>query len=724
MFCKDTEYISILEKIKKIRPLISGYSIQLPQIVVIGDQSSGKSSVLESLTGIKFPVNSGICTKCPIIVNCKNDKQIKKNCFTINGKGVEIENLTDKILEIQDKNLITNKSNYNSSDDEVEKKLFIYSSDDEIEVKKKKNTNRNRYANSSDDEVYKKITHSSDDEIEVKKKKITNRNRYANSSDDKVYKKITHSSDDEIEVKKKKITNRNRYANSSDDKVKVEKKKISDEPIYIEVVGIEQVDLIVIDLPGLIHNGEGKIEVKNLINKYINNDRTLILVCTHGDADEETQEALEITKDMKHRRLQILTKFDAFSSKDNCYKAIELLKSQENDVLGCHAVICRYEGGLDYDATIEMQKFEEYEIHKFKNIGLSNLKNRLPPLFSDLINKELPFIIKELSTNIVKEKEELKKIGENKSDPSKILIEYTKLFEDEVVIDEYVTPLLENYANNIRKIKESITKDYVINKYKSNIFKPIFFQGQNIFNEYIYDIVINKWKPVYEDTYNLIYNYYTKISYKEKNNNFSKELVNYIEKSWKRDIEKYLTTLNNECNKLLDETSIFGTMNHYLTAKYQEFLEIPDETKKKFINGITEDMLYKKDYQGKILKDSNSRPIIANLEDIQHRLLELLNKTLEERETEYLNESLQDQQIERIFCMVQAVIDVEFKSVCDGFLKKFRNVNLYRTKWINELSSIPDINKYAIEDKSIDVKRNHIKDKIKRYEEAYEIIDN
>jgi len=666
MFCKDTEYISILEKIKKIRPLISGYSIQLPQIVVIGDQSSGKSSVLESLTGIKFPVNSGICTKCPIIVNCKNDKQIKKNRFTINGKGVEIENLSKKILEIQDKNLITNKSNYNSSDDEIINSSGLI-----------------RITNSSDDEVDKKITDSSDEEVE---KKLP-----------------IYSSDDDIEV---------------------EKKKISDEPISIEVVGSEQVDLIVIDLPGLIHNGEGKIEVKNLINKYINNDRTLILVCTPGDADEETQEALEITKDMKHRRLQILTKFDSFSSKDNCNKAIELLKSQENDVLGCHAVICRYKGGLDYDATIEMHKFEECEIHKFKNIGLLNLKNRLPPLFSDLINKELPFIIKELSTNIVKEKEELKKIGENKSDPSKILIEYTKLFEDEVVIDEYVTPLFEDFANNIRKFKESITKDYVIKKYKSNIFKPIFFQGENIFNQYIYDIVINKWKLVYEDFYKIIYNYFTKISYKEKNNNFSKELVNYIEKSWKRDIEKYLHTLNNECIKLFYETSKFGTKNHYLTAKYQEFLEIPDETKNKFISGIKEDMFYEKDYQGKILKDSNSRPIIANLEDIKPRILELLNKTLEERETEYLNKSLQDQQIERIFCMVQAVIDVEFKNVCDGFVKKFRNVNLYRTKWINELSSIPDINKYAIEDKSIDVKRNHIKDKIKRYEEAYEIIDN
>jgi hypothetical protein len=42
MIGKDTEYVKILEKIKEIRPLIRGYNLQLPQIVVIGDQSSGK----------------------------------------------------------------------------------------------------------------------------------------------------------------------------------------------------------------------------------------------------------------------------------------------------------------------------------------------------------------------------------------------------------------------------------------------------------------------------------------------------------------------------------------------------------------------------------------------------------------------------------------------------------------------------------------------------------
>ena len=639
MIGKDTEYVKILEKIKEIRPLISGYKIQLPQIVVIGDQSSGKSSVLESLTGIKFPVNSGICTRCPIIVNCKNDKQIKENQFTINGKKVQIENLSKEILEIQDKNLI------------IDKNIIVngnYSDDENITVN----------------------------------------------------------------------------GNSSDDENIVEKKKISDTPIEIEVIGIQQVDLIVIDLPGLIHNGDGKDEVKDLIKQYINNERTLVLVCTHGDADEETQEALEITKDMKHRRMRILTKFDVFSSKDNCEKAIELLKSQENKELGCHAVVCRHAGKADYDATIEIKEFEKLGINKLKNIGLLNLKNRLPPLFSDLIKKELPNIKDELLDNIKKEKEILKKIGISKLDSRSIIREYKKSFEDEVKINEYNSKLFEDLQTKIRIIKENINMEYVVEKYKKNIFKPIFYQGENIFNEYIYNIVSNQWKPLYEDYYKIIYNNFTKMSYKTKTDDFSKDLINYIEKIWKIDIEIYLNTLNDECIKLFDETKIFGTVNHYLTAKYQEFLAIPDETKKEFIQNITEDMFQYKDSQGKIIRNNRGDPEMAYLSDIKNRILELLNKTLDNRKTEYLSKALEDQQIERIFCQVEAVICVEYKNIMDSLNKKIRDIILYRTEWIDNLSTNQDVYKYAFENESIDIKRNFIKEKIESYEKALEIIEN
>nr|DAD24591.1 TPA_asm: hypothetical protein HUJ06_026055 [Nelumbo nucifera] len=42
--------------------------IELPTIVIIGDQSSSKSSVLESRTGISLPQGIGICTRVPLVM--------------------------------------------------------------------------------------------------------------------------------------------------------------------------------------------------------------------------------------------------------------------------------------------------------------------------------------------------------------------------------------------------------------------------------------------------------------------------------------------------------------------------------------------------------------------------------------------------------------------------------------------------------------------------------
>ena len=47
-------------------------SIELPQIVVLGAQSTGKSSVLESIVGKDFlPRGSGICTRCPLVLQLR-----------------------------------------------------------------------------------------------------------------------------------------------------------------------------------------------------------------------------------------------------------------------------------------------------------------------------------------------------------------------------------------------------------------------------------------------------------------------------------------------------------------------------------------------------------------------------------------------------------------------------------------------------------------------------
>ncbi|GMY37773.1 dynamin-related protein 4C-like [Fagus crenata] len=63
----------LLDAVDSLRDLmITKEDIQLPTIVVVGDQSSGKSSVLESLAGINLPRGLGICTRVPLIMRLQH----------------------------------------------------------------------------------------------------------------------------------------------------------------------------------------------------------------------------------------------------------------------------------------------------------------------------------------------------------------------------------------------------------------------------------------------------------------------------------------------------------------------------------------------------------------------------------------------------------------------------------------------------------------------------
>lgn len=53
-----------LDAIDRLRLEGNNY-ISLPQIIVCGDQPSGKSSVLEAISGVSFPIKANLCTRFP-----------------------------------------------------------------------------------------------------------------------------------------------------------------------------------------------------------------------------------------------------------------------------------------------------------------------------------------------------------------------------------------------------------------------------------------------------------------------------------------------------------------------------------------------------------------------------------------------------------------------------------------------------------------------------------
>ncbi|CAI7610495.1 unnamed protein product [Penicillium glandicola] len=69
---------ALLEKIDKLFACNVGEYVSLPQLVVVGDQSSGKSSVLEGLTKLNFPRDSGLCTRFATQIIFRRDGNLVK----------------------------------------------------------------------------------------------------------------------------------------------------------------------------------------------------------------------------------------------------------------------------------------------------------------------------------------------------------------------------------------------------------------------------------------------------------------------------------------------------------------------------------------------------------------------------------------------------------------------------------------------------------------------
>ncbi|CAF3913329.1 unnamed protein product, partial [Rotaria sp. Silwood1] len=75
----DEKVRPLMNKIDEARRYLSPNRdrITFPNVVVVGDQSSGKSSLLEALSLVELPKGTGIVTRCPLVLRLRNSKERK-----------------------------------------------------------------------------------------------------------------------------------------------------------------------------------------------------------------------------------------------------------------------------------------------------------------------------------------------------------------------------------------------------------------------------------------------------------------------------------------------------------------------------------------------------------------------------------------------------------------------------------------------------------------------
>ncbi|CAF0922108.1 unnamed protein product [Adineta steineri] len=112
----DEKVRPLMDKIDQIRTLLSSNNdgVNFPNVVVVGDQSSGKSTLLESLSLVELPKGSGIVTRCPLVLRLR--KSIQRKVYRLhddNKKELLDENELNilKYIEEETKELAGNNKN-------------------------------------------------------------------------------------------------------------------------------------------------------------------------------------------------------------------------------------------------------------------------------------------------------------------------------------------------------------------------------------------------------------------------------------------------------------------------------------------------------------------------------------------------------------------------------------------------------------------------------------
>lgn len=603
--------------------------LDYPQLCVIGDQTDGKSTLLEDLTGVEFPTGTGTVTRAATVVNCKPNETEE---FEVNGEFCMRDKLQSKLSKAQDK-------------------LFG----------KDKNERKRNLKNG----------------------------------------------------------------------IKV----ISMEPINVKARGPEQINIQVVDLPGLIHSGPGKEETRELIRKYITPEQTFILLVSEAKKDDQGLEAIEIAKSVDPqglRTMRILTKFDNFSDLGSKRKAVERIVEGMSCERGPRAVALRPDG-RSYDQAKEKEIFEKASV-PVARAGIHALRESLPAFLADRMKTNLPKLENDVRTQLKEAQAYLKEIGENGVGKDVMRKEYQTSALD-MQFTATATEHLETFQESIANTKSTLTRDWVNERLKHDAFSMSFFQGEKTVKRCMAEIT-EIWRNVME-TYiealeETILDELPGVSYE-----ISKRFSAAVREKWETYCNNVVfPNFEKRCEEVLMMEKDFGTINHYLESKYKEEKIFPDIVIEEALGSVqqgdycsTTDKYCEKtgraDGFGRLQGRADDFETVSVTIPRDHEtVIDKFRRAFKKEAALHLKElekkPLREQQLERVHAALEANYDVEKKTFTDNIMKITR-IHLVdvRENWLREqLLLDEELSKQACEDEDVLIERRTTKDKISKMEKC------
>ncbi|KAK6344628.1 hypothetical protein TWF718_006586 [Orbilia javanica] len=359
----STERSQLLNTIDKFRELNISEDISLPQLVVVGDQSSGKSSLLEGLTEISFPVASDLCTRfaTQIVLRRVDDEEGHVRASIIPGPDADFDpDLRDSLLEFQ----------VSMTEAEFGPESFA------------------------------RIL----DEAAVR------------MGIPKPGEKVEGTPD----------------------------KRFSNDILKIELSGKHHPHLTIVDVPGLFHNStiyqtdEDRELIRNLIQSYIEDSRTIIMAVMDGRNNLANQEVFRMARKVDpegRRTVGIITKCDAVQPGDEA--GVIKIASNKTEILnhGWFAVRNRSTKEIQDGVTIQERHMKEKEFFRRApwnrlgqdRTGIESLKPFLGHLLFEHVRDEFPKLVDEINKLVMETEKAMAQLGAARTTPTEQRIYLTRI---------------------------------------------------------------------------------------------------------------------------------------------------------------------------------------------------------------------------------------------------------------------------------------------------------
>ena len=219
--------------------------------------------------------------------------------------------------------------------------------------------------------------------------------------------------------------------------------------LRVEILGPQQPQLTIVDLPGMIHS-ENRSQttqdvelVTELVKGYMSQSRSIILAVVSAKNDFANQVVLKRAREVDPeglRTLGIITKPDTLPKGSDSEAAfISLARNEQVEFrLGWHVVKNQDLGNRD--SPLGAQDEEEIEFFWHSNfmslpprtVGIDRLRERLSEVLFNQIRSELPSLIAEIERGTASCRSELDKLGRARitvKDQRSFLLELSQAFQ-------------------------------------------------------------------------------------------------------------------------------------------------------------------------------------------------------------------------------------------------------------------------------------------------------